>query len=46
MVHDEFIDRVVDDLFEHDIDPVIGMRAIAQTPDVHPRTQPDMGQGI
>ena len=34
--HDEFVDRIVDDLLQKDIDPVIVMRAVPQTPDVHP----------
>ena len=44
MMHDELIDGVIDDFFEHDIDPVVGMRSIAEPADVHPRAEPDMGQ--
>ena len=44
VAHDEFVDRIVDHLLQKDIDAVIVMRAIAQTPDVHPGTSPNVFQ--
>ena len=46
MLHDEFIDAIVDDFFQHDINAIVGMGSISQTTDVHARTQPDMAQCI
>ena len=43
--HDKFIDRVIQDLFEKDVDTVIGMRAVAEPADVHARPFADMLQG-
>ena len=40
--HDEFVDRVVDNLLDQDIDAVVGLRAVAQLADIHARTQADM----
>jgi hypothetical protein len=34
--HDEFVDRIIDDLFEQDIDSVIVMGSIPGPPDIHP----------
>ena len=44
--HDELVDRIVDHLFDHHIDPVVRMGAISKTPNVHPWTQPDVRQGV
>ena len=46
MLHDEFIDAIIDHFFEHDIDPIIRMGSIAQAANVHARAQADMRQGI
>ena len=43
--HDEFIHRVIEDFLHQDITTVIGIRAIADAPDIHARPQPDMLQG-
>jgi hypothetical protein len=42
VVHDEFIDRIVNDFLEHHIDPVICMGAISQPADIHPGSEPDV----
>ena len=44
VAHDEFVDRVVHDLLEQDVAAVVGMRAVADAPDVHARAQPDVLQ--
>ena len=40
--HDELINRVVNDFLEEDVDAVVGMRAVAEPPDVHARTEADV----
>ena len=35
MPHDEFVDGVVDDFLQQDIDAVIGGGAVAEFPDIH-----------
>ncbi len=42
--HDEFVDGVIDHLFEQDIAAVVVMRAVADAADVHARAQPDVLQ--
>src|SRR5580698_1940384 len=42
--HDEFVDRIVDDLLQKDIDSVIVVCAITQTSDVHPGPGTDVLQ--
>jgi hypothetical protein len=46
LAHDEFIDRVVDDLLEQHVDAVGGVAAVADAPDVHAGAQADMGERI
>ena len=46
MLHDEFIDAIVDDFLQHDVNPIIGMGSIAQTANVHPGAQPDMARHL
>src|SRR5262245_44009885 len=36
ILHDELIDTIVDDLLQHDINSVIGMRSIPETTNIHP----------
>jgi hypothetical protein len=45
VAHDEFIDGIIDHLFEEDIDAVIVMAAVPQTANVHSSTGPDVFQG-
>src|SRR5690606_9658841 len=40
--HDEFIDTVVDDLLQKNVDPVVGRTSVAQFPNVHTGTHTDM----
>ena len=40
--HDKFIDRVVDDLLDEDVNAVVGLRAVAQLADIHAGAQTDM----
>ena len=42
LAHDELVDGVVDDLLEQNVDAVVGMRAVADTADVHAGAQPDV----
>ena len=42
--HDIFVNAVVDDFLDQDINPVVRMRTVAKPPDIHTRTQPDMLQ--
>ena len=41
-IHLKLVDRVVDDLFQQDIDAVFGQRAVAQSSDIHAWTQADV----
>jgi len=42
VAHDELVDRVVEDLFEHDVDAVGRVGAVTDAADVHPSSQPDV----
>ncbi len=42
--HDKFIDRIINHLFEQDIDAVVRMGAVAQPADIHAGPQTDMLQ--
>ncbi len=44
--HDEFVDRVVDDLLEQHVDAVVGVGAVADPADVHAGAQPDVRQRV
>ena len=44
IAHDEFVNRVVDDLLQEDVDSVVAVGAIPQPPDVHPGPEPDVLQ--
>ena len=37
IAHNKFINRIIDDLFDHHIDSIIGMRSISKTTDIHTR---------
>ncbi len=40
--HDELIHAVVDDFLQEDVDPVHGIGAVPEPPDVHPRAKADV----
>ena len=40
--HDEFVDRIVDDLLDEDVNAVVGLGAVAQLADIHAGAQTDM----
>jgi len=40
--HDEFVDRIVHDLLDEDVNAVVGLRAVAQLADIHAGAQTDM----
>ena len=40
--HHIFVDRVIKNFFQQDIDTIIGIRTIAQLSDVHTRTTADV----
>ena len=44
VTHNKLVDAVVDHLFQQHINPVVRIFSAAQTPDVHPRPQPDVFQ--
>ena len=46
VAHDELVDGVVDDLFEHHVDAVGGVRSVSNAPDVHAGAQPDVLESI
>ena len=46
LAHDELVDGVVDDLLEHDVDPVGVVGAVADAADVHARAQADVLEGV
>jgi hypothetical protein len=46
VAHDELVDRVVDDLLEHHVDAVGGVRSVTDAADVHPGSQPDVLERI
>ena len=43
--HDEFVDRVVHDLLEEDIDPVVGIGPVPEAADIHSRPEADVLEG-
>ena len=45
MPHDEFIDGVVNEFLQQDIDSVVGVTSAAETPDVHTGSQADVLKG-
>jgi hypothetical protein len=44
MPHDIFIDRIIDDLLQQNVTPVIIMRPIPDSPNVHARAESNMLQ--
>jgi hypothetical protein len=42
VAHDVLVDRVIDDFLEQDVDAIVGRRPVAELPDVHPGTHPDV----
>ena len=43
--HDKFIDCIIDNLFQKNIDSIIRVGSVTQTANVHARTQPDVFKG-
>ena len=42
ITHDEFVDAVVENFFEEDVDAVVGRGSVAELADVHPGAHADM----
>lgn len=46
VVHDEFVNAIINDFFKEDVDSVVDMGAIAEASDVHSGAQADMGESV
>ena len=43
--HRKFVDAIIDRLLDEHVNAILGVRAIAEPPDIHPRTQADVLEG-